>query len=98
MPALGKYLLESKHVLLRLAGEAVLHEYCDVVPKTPDLGYTLAEYHEQIFDWALNEKKAPEEYKWLRKIEIDTGWELSNYVLKHTHYDECNNGYFFRRS
>jgi len=77
---------------LKLLAEAMRHVVLKEQPTTPKLGYEIAS-----IDAKQNQiPKNDEELKLLGRV---LGYlNVSSYVFGNTHYDECSNGFYFRRS
>lgn len=71
--------------------QACLHIHFDIEPSEKRLSYEIAQVG--INPYSELESHVLEDIKpLLQKC------NLTDYVFQYTHYDECHNGYFFRRS
>jgi hypothetical protein len=77
---------------LNKLGEALRHRVLKEKPTTERLGYALADIYQELNQIPQNER----EEKLLR--DVLSHLDVADYIFSHTHYDECSNGYFFRRS
>ena len=83
--------MSSKNEKMRLVGEAFGHLSLKIKPTTEKLGYVLAELEGNFdFDGTDNELF----------IEMTDKYDFrpSKYIYATTHYDTCDNGYYFRWS
>lgn len=88
--ALYKEAIRSDCEAIRFLAEAMLHTRQKVKPSVEKLGYELASLN---YDSRKENDETNKLYRrLLQKIDV------TDYVFAHTHYDECSNGYFFRRS
>ena len=82
-------LLRSGNKKIRLIAEACMHKVLGVEPQTERLGYELAQCRKPIGrPWYNNSD--------FTTITLEFEWR--SYVFTHTHYDECSNDHFLRRS
>ena len=84
---------ETKNSKLQLIAEAMRHVVLKEKPTTENLGYTISEFSEKD----LKNIPTNENEKILLK-NVLSNIDIIDYVFATTHYDECSNGFFFRRS
>lgn len=72
----------------KLLGEALAHWHFGIAPKTKELGYVIARYSKPEYD-----SKEWDKYMSILKFIND-----HDYVFATTHYDCCDNGFFYRQS
>lgn len=87
--ALGAAMMRQKHRwdMARLANRLP----CE--PSARKLAYWVAD-HRLVED----DKKLPDEEHEKLRQQILRRFDVSDFVFGHTHYDECHNGFYFRRS
>lgn len=90
--ALYKEAIRSDCEAIRFLAEAMLHVRQGVKPSVEKLGYELANLDYIYKSNRENEETNALYRRLIRKLDI------TDYVFAHTHYDECSNGHFFRRS
>lgn len=86
--------------LSRIA-EAMLHRKLGHKPTTKELGYALADDYSMLhrdLGYPFNFKKQipADVFKTLKEMQMH--FDLTDYIFAKTHYDECDNGFFRRRS
>jgi hypothetical protein len=86
-------------ILVALA-DAMMHHLYSVLPKTK-VAYTLADISRTIdgFEGPMGHPlKLDTEEKTQLLRQLLQRFSPTDYIFNHTHYDECDNGFFFRRS
>ena len=92
-----KRLLNNKNKKIRLISEACLHSITGIKPKTAEVLQGPLAHRQRAYDLAKCRTELPKKLsKDVRYIITHFDWR--NYVFQHTHYDECDNGSFRRRS
>lgn len=87
----AEILYNSEDYNLNLCGEALLHKFHNLAPTTEKLGYKIADVFGSI-------SKSPIFHNELALWSYDILDALTTYVFQNTKYDNCDNGYFYRRS
>lgn len=82
--------------VLKLFAEAMCHEVLRYKPQTERLGYELADISRKYNGDFSRVIFTDEERYLFKKVLNYLDW--CSYIFNHTHYDECSNGFFFRRS
>lgn len=78
--------LQSPHEIEWMCAKAMNH-FVFGSPPGRDFAYIVADAAKEIQKWRCKHKGS-----------IPNWVDITSYVFRHTHYDECDNGYFFRRS
>jgi hypothetical protein len=80
---------KSKSEFVFNYAEAMMHVNLQIKPTTKRLGYALANVKSP-------EPLSKENSDLLEKIKNE--FDREGYIFRNTNYDECSNGYFFRRN
>ena len=88
---LVKRLKASDSQVLCMFADAILHQKFGIKPKDTKLGYTISSLpNHKHFNFNDKQKELYEQSMDVINIE--------EYVFSTTHYDECSNGFYYRRS
>lgn len=85
--------------MMRFVHRQPMSEVADKLPckaEASKVAYYLADHYKVWYDAMDREKLSEEEEKLLKAILRE--FDVSTFIFTFTHYDECSNGYFFRRS
>lgn len=92
--------LSGEDWMLTIA-EAMAHDKLKMKPLTPKLPYVLAKVYHQLheeFGFPYSSKGKIPLHTWNLLRKIQEKFDMAEYVFQHTHFDSCDNGFFFRRS
>lgn len=87
---------DSSNEAIRLLVEAFNHFKTGEKPTTERLAYQLANIYGTYRGELKSAVETDEDKRILR--DVLSQFDVVDYVFTHTHYDECSNGFFFRRS
>lgn len=83
---------------LSFLADAFLHEKLRIKPAEPKFGYVIAKLYQTITENSERNRDKLSQEVFLIINKIVSRFDVPEYVFRHTHYDECSNGRFFRRS